>query len=75
MECPVTAKCPLFRGTLLADKKAQEIYISVYCMAGQRGRSACKRYQVLRRGISPPTDLLPNDKRPIEQIVSEIQDH
>lgn len=35
--CPKTEKCPLFQGEMLASKKAQEIYMRIYCTAGEKG--------------------------------------
>jgi len=71
--CPKTPTCPLFKGTLLASSKAQEIYMSIYCKAGESGRMNCKRYRLAIRDISPPPDLMPNDKRSVEQIIAETE--
>lgn len=71
--CPKTEKCPLFKGTMLASKKAQEIYMNLYCKAGVAGRMACKRFLVASMNVSPPPDLMPDDQRSPEEIVAAME--
>ena len=67
--CPKTEKCPLFQGEMLASKKAQEIYMKLFCKAGEAGRMQCKRFLLTVEGIKPTIDLMPNDRRSVEEII------
>lgn len=72
--CEKTAKCPLFQGEMLASKKAQEIYMRLYCTGGLAGKKQCKRYQVSQLLKGPvPKDIMPNDVRTAEEIVEAIR--
>ncbi len=70
--CPKTEKCPLFQGEMLASKKAQEIYMRIYCTAGKVGMNRCKRFQLVKEGHKPSDDLMPNDDRSIEDIIKDM---
>ncbi|NPA66978.1 MAG: hypothetical protein GXO50_00045 [Chlorobi bacterium] len=70
--CPKHKTCPLFQGEMLASKKAQEIYMRIYCTAGEKGRNRCKRFMLVKAGYSSPDDLMPNDERTLEQIIKEL---
>ena len=69
--CPKTEKCPLFQGDMLASKKAQEIYMKLYCTNGEVGRNRCKRFQVVQLGFKPADHIMPNDDRDAQQIVDD----
>ncbi len=64
--CPKHANCPLFRGEMLASKKAQEIYMRLYCEAGEKGRNRCKRFILSEAGEAVPHNLMPNDTRSLD---------
>ena len=70
--CPKTEKCPLFQGEMLASKKAQEIYMNLYCKGGEEGRMNCKRYLVAIKNLKPPIDLMPNDERDINELINKL---
>ena len=70
--CPKTEKCPLFQGEMLASKKAQEIYMRIFCTAGEVGMSRCKRFQLVKEGHKPSDDLMPNDDRSVEEIIKDM---
>ncbi|MCF6366437.1 MAG: hypothetical protein L3J35_09585 [Bacteroidales bacterium] len=70
--CPKTENCPLFRGEMLASKKAQEIYMRIYCTSGETGRNRCKRFQLVKEGYKPNPDLMPNDDRTAEDIIKDM---
>ncbi len=70
--CPKTEKCPLFQGEMLASKKAQEIYMRIYCTAGEKGRNRCKRFMLVKEGYKPAPDIMPNDDRTVEQIIKDL---
>jgi len=70
--CPKTDTCPLFQGEMLASKKAQEIYMRIYCTAGEKGRNRCKRFMMVKEGYKPSDDLMPNDEHSIEQIIKDM---
>ena len=70
--CPKTDTCPLFQGEMLASKKAQEIYMRIYCTAGEKGRNRCRRFVMVKEGYKPAPDIMPNDERDIQQIIDEM---
>ncbi len=70
--CPKTEKCPLFQGEMLASKKAQEIYMRIFCTAGDVGMNRCKRFQLVKEGYKPSNDLMPNDDRSVEDIIKDL---
>lgn len=69
--CPKTEKCPLFQGDMLASKKAQEIYMRIYCTAGEIGRNRCKRYMIVLEDLKPADNVMPNDDRTVQQIIDD----
>lgn len=70
--CPKTEKCPLFIGEMLASKKAQEIYMRLYCTGGEKGRSRCKRLMIVNAGKKPTGDIMPNDDRPLDDLLKDL---
>lgn len=70
--CPKTEKCPLFQGDMLASKKAQEIYMRLYCTAGELGRNRCKRFMIVQEGFKPEDDVMPNDDRSVQDIIDNM---
>ncbi|MBN1252637.1 MAG: hypothetical protein JXR51_13635 [Bacteroidales bacterium] len=68
--CPKTEKCPLFQGEILASKKAQEIYMDLYCTKGETGRNRCKRFLLSLEINNPvPIDVMPNDTRNLDKLI------
>ncbi len=57
---------------MLASKKAQEIYMRIFCTAGEVGMNRCKRFQLVKEGHKPSNDLMPNDDRSIEEIIKDM---
>lgn len=70
--CPKTNTCPLFQGDMLASEKAQEIYMRLYCTAGEKGRNRCKRFMMVKEGYKPADDIMPNDERTVKQIIDDM---
>lgn len=70
--CPKTEKCPLFIGEMLASKKAQEIYMRLYCTAGEKGRNRCKRFMIVQKGKKPSDDIMPNDDRSLDELLKDL---
>jgi len=70
--CPKHEKCPLFQGEMLASKKAQEIYMRIYCTAGEKGRNRCRRFQLVLKGYTPAEDIMPNDDRSVDGIIRDL---
>jgi hypothetical protein len=70
--CPKTETCPLFQGEMLASKKAQEIYMRIYCTAGEIGMNRCKRFQMVKAGYKPADTLMPNDERSVDDIIKDL---
>ncbi|NPA44647.1 MAG: hypothetical protein GXO49_03855 [Chlorobi bacterium] len=70
--CPKHETCPLFQGEMLASKKAQKIYMRLYCTAGEKGRNRCRRFQLVQKGYTPAEDIMPNDDRSVEAIIRDL---
>ena len=71
--CPRHKKCPLFIGEMLASKKAQEIYIRIFCKDGEKGRNRCIRYQIIKEGFKPTPDIMPNDDRLPKKLIENLE--
>ncbi len=70
--CPKTEKCPLFQGEMLVSKKAQDIYMRIFCKAGEKGRNRCRRFQLVKEGFNPASDIMPNDDRTVDDIIKDM---
>jgi hypothetical protein len=71
--CKLFAKCPIHSGVLQHVTTASANYSRKFCTAGEAGWLKCKRFQVNEQsgGMCPP-DILPNSKRKVEDIISEM---
>lgn len=70
--CPKTPKCPIFNG-VLKDTGYTNTYRKLYCLAGEDGRSKCRRFQVAEKVGICPENVLPNSSKTVEQIVEEMK--
>jgi hypothetical protein len=70
--CKNFEKCPIYSGILVGKEMTSNSYRKLYCEAGEKGWSSCKRYQVKERTGKCPSDLLPNSFRDIEGIIKEM---
>ena len=70
--CPKRPQCSLFQGEMLESKKAEEIYIKLFCNNGEVGRMDCKRFLLTLENIKPTIDLMPNDSRTVEEIIKDM---
>lgn len=66
--CPKTENCPLFNGGVLESYEAYEIYLNLFCTAGEAGRLDCKRFILSAEGYSADSTILPNDPRSIDEL-------
>ncbi len=71
--CPKVPQCPLFNGHVLASEQALQIYMHLFCKAGEAGRMSCKRYLVSLQGVKPALDILPDDSRTVEEIIVSLR--
>jgi len=67
-QCPLFEKCPIYSGLLKGQTHTTETYRKLYCDAGEKGRSTCKRWQVRSRFGKCPESILPNTQGSVDQI-------
>ena len=70
--CPKTSKCPIFNGVLKGTHYT-ETYKQLYCLAGENGRSKCKRFQVAEKAGKCPDNILPNSVKSTDDILAEMK--
>jgi hypothetical protein len=70
--CPKTPACPIFNG-ILKGTEYKEIYIKLYCEAGEAGRKKCRRFQVAARAGKCPPNILPNSSKSVEEIIADMK--
>lgn len=58
--CPNAEKCPIFTGILQGKDFTTKTYQEKYCIAGDAGRTICKRWQVKQKYGKCPEKVLPN---------------
>ncbi len=71
--CPKKDQCPLFQGDMLESEKAHEIYMNIFCKAGEAGRMQCKRFLLTLKNIKPTIDIMPDDSRSIDELVEYLK--
>lgn len=70
--CPKTPKCPIFNGVLKGTHYT-ETYQNLYCLAGENGRSKCKRFLVAEKAGRCPDTVLPNSVKSVNDIIAEMK--
>lgn len=68
-ECEKLKVCPFFRDELAyMPRTADQMKLS-YCLGDNR---TCARYMVISKGVPPPTDLYPNQRDRVPQILVQL---
>ena len=70
--CPKAEKCIIFN-TPLGGEIVARAYRNQFCYNGIRGRNNCKRYLASQQISNVPADLLPNSRRPLDEVVKHAQ--
>jgi hypothetical protein len=70
--CPKTPKCPIFNG-ILQGTQYTETYKSLYCEAGETGRSKCMRFRVSEKVGKCPANVLPNSSKSVDEIIADMK--
>jgi hypothetical protein len=70
--CKNFEKCPIYSGVLKDRNVTSKVLRIQFCDAGERGWQSCKRYMVKEKAGKCPPDLLPNNPKSIEVIISEM---
>ena len=70
--CPRTELCPLFRRNASNGGYSSVKYRELYCEAGIKAYSNCKRYIIYHAIDSCPDYVMPNSSFSIEEIISRI---
>ncbi len=71
--CPKTATCKLFNNNLLSKPEYAETYRSLFCNAGEKKWSQCKRYVVSGKLGKCPDYVLPNSSLTVDEIEARMK--
>lgn len=72
MLCKYSERCPIYNGILRSRKMTIQAYMDSFCNAGEENWSKCKRFQIAEIYGSCPPEILPNDRRNIDDIIKEF---
>jgi len=70
--CPKTPVCPIFNG-ILKGTEYTDVYVKLYCEAGEEGRKRCRRFQVATAVGKCPPNVLPNSTKTVEEIIIDMK--
>ncbi len=65
-DCERLEMCPFFMDKMQATPNIASLLKQTYC---RTDKTQCARYQVIKVGMTPPTDLLPNDSERAQKIL------
>jgi len=70
-ECAREKTCPIYTGVLRYLQPYVEAYKQTYCDAGPDGYEKCKRLEIVKVHGFCPENVLPDDDRTVEEIMSD----
>lgn len=72
MECPNLKTCPIFQENVLINGYVGQAYRNVYCL--KEKYIECMRYKLSQLTTKPiPPNILPNSRKPLEELLKEIE--
>lgn len=72
--CPKYDRCPIFSGEAFRRQSSKNVYQSLYCKAGFKKYTTCKRYIISERiGKPVPATIMPNAQKSVEDIIAAIK--
>ena len=73
--CPKYTGCPIFTEKAPVEERYLTFYKNLYCKAGRKGFTRCKRYIVSEKaGKAAPAYIMPNSFYTIEEIIQIIEE-
>ena len=72
--CRYSNVCPIYNGTLKEDDKPSFTYRNIFCEQGNKGWSACKRFQIYSLKTESPENLFPGSNEPIDNLLRNDQE-
>jgi ssDNA-binding Zn-finger/Zn-ribbon topoisomerase 1 len=73
--CPKSEKCPIFIGGVLKRKESEQVYRNLYCNAGEKVFTKCKRFIISEKiGKDAPINILPNCTKDVDEIIKIMQE-
>ena len=70
--CLKSEECPLFNDQIFIRKTYGQVYKKLYCTAGQRRWSQCRRYQVVEKFGTCADFVMPNSTATFEEIEAKL---
>jgi len=71
--CPKTADCKLFNNNLLSKPEYAETYRSLFCNAGEKRWTQCKRFIVAGKFGKCPDYVLPNSIMTLDEVEARMK--
>jgi|GEM_PF-1422697 len=71
--CPRALMCPLFKQDTSNGGYSSEKYKKIYCEAGIKAYSNCKKYIIYNLINTCPNYVMPNSSFSVDEIISRIK--